>query len=56
VRSLSASDVAAALDHAGDLAKILKDAVREARGRLHRTLGFSCSSTRSETGARLGYS
>ena len=28
----------AALDHAGDLAKILKDAEREARARLYRTL------------------
>ena len=40
VRSLSASDVAAVLDHAGDLAKILKDAEREARARLYRTLGL----------------
>ena len=40
VRSLSASDVAAALDHAGDLAKILKDAEREARARLYRTRGL----------------
>ena len=40
VRSLSASDVAAALDHAGDLANILKDAEREARARLYRTLGL----------------
>jgi site-specific DNA recombinase len=40
VRSLSADDVAAALDHAGDLAKILKDAEREARARLYRTLGL----------------
>ena len=43
VRSLSASDVAAALDHAGDLAKILKDAEREARARLYRTLGLSAA-------------
>jgi site-specific DNA recombinase len=40
VRSLSAGDVAAALDHAGDLAKILNDAEREARARLYRTLGL----------------
>ena len=40
VRSLTASDVGAALDHAGDLAKILKVAEREARARLYRTLGL----------------
>ena len=56
VRSLTADDVNAALDHAGDLAKILKHAEREARARLYRTLGLSCSSTRSETGSRLGCS
>ncbi len=40
VRSLTADDVNAALDHAGDLAKILKVAEREARARLYRTLGL----------------
>ena len=40
VRSLSASDVGTALDHAGDLAKILKTAERDSRARLYRTLGL----------------
>jgi hypothetical protein len=54
VRSLSASDVATALDHAGDLAKILKEAEREARARLYRTLGLQLLLDRSETRSRLG--
>ena len=40
VRPLTADDVNAALDHAGDLASLLKDAEREARARLYRTLGL----------------
>lgn len=40
VRSLSASDVGTALDHAGDLAQILKTAERDSRARLYRTLGL----------------
>lgn len=40
VRSLSATEVGSALDHAGDLAKILKTAERDSRARLYRTLGL----------------
>jgi hypothetical protein len=40
VRSLSAKDVGAALDHAGDLAQLLQTAEREARARSYRTLGL----------------
>ena len=54
VRSLSADDVAAALDHAGDLAEILKDAERDSRARCTGPSVSNCSSTRSDTGSRLG--
>ncbi len=40
VRSLSAADIGAALDHAGDLAAILRDAERDTRAQLYRTLGL----------------
>jgi hypothetical protein len=40
VRSLSAVEVGAALDHAGDLAELLKTAERDSRARLYRTLGL----------------
>jgi hypothetical protein len=40
VRSLTAAEVEAALDHAGDLAAILKTAERDSRARLYRTLGL----------------
>jgi hypothetical protein len=40
VHSLTADDVNAAVDRAGDLASLLKGAEREARARLYRTLGL----------------
>ena len=40
VRSLRATEVGTALDHAGNLAKILKTAERDSRARLYRTLGL----------------
>lgn len=40
VRSLTAADVGAALDHAGDLAALLSTAERDSRARLYRTLGL----------------
>ena len=39
-RRLTAAEVAVALDHAGDLAQLLKGAEREPRARLYRTLGL----------------
>jgi len=40
VRSLTAGEVGAALDHAGDLAELLTTAERDSRARLYRTLGL----------------
>jgi len=40
LRPLTADQVAAALDHAGDLAHLLETAEREPRARLYRTLGL----------------
>lgn len=37
---LTAEEVTAALDHAGDLAQMLKTAERDSRARLYRTLGL----------------
>ena len=37
-KTLTADDIAAALDHAGDLAGLLAEAERETRARLYRTL------------------
>lgn len=39
-RRLTANEIALALDHAGNLAKLLKRAEREPRARLYRTLGL----------------
>ena len=56
VRSLSASDVGAALDHAGDLAALLKDAERNARARLYRDPRSRAAPRPAETGSKLGWS
>jgi hypothetical protein len=56
VRSLSAAQVGAALDHAGHLAELLKTTERDASARLYRTLDLELLLDPVGTGSRLGCS